>query len=125
MATDRYKILIVDDEEEICDYMQEKLQKEFDVTTANTGEEGISLFTQSKFDVYIFDLRLSTSITGIDMIRKCIALYPEAKIIAMTGYVDNRLKQEAVDAGVSDYAEKPAQIQPDVIYGKVKALLKS
>ncbi len=113
----------MDDEEEICDFIKEKLEREFEVETALTGESAIEIFSKYSFDVYVFDLRLSTSTTGIDVIKKCREIYPDAKIIAMTGYVDQNLKQEAFDAGISHYALKPSGIQPDEIYKKVCELL--
>ena len=119
------KILIVDDEEEICLFMKEKLDREYRVNIAHTGEKGMEWITREPFDLYIFDLKLSGRVTGIDMIRHVKQLYPNATIVAMTGYTDLKLKEEALQAGVTEYALKPSQIQPDEIHARVRRLLEA
>ncbi|MBI4971715.1 MAG: response regulator [Candidatus Omnitrophica bacterium] len=118
------KILIVDDELGICEFLRERLKEEFEVKTVLTGEEAIRILASESFDLCITDLKLSDEYMGEDVIKACRKLRPAAKIIAMTGIVDKELKDAILALGVNDYAHKPSGIQPHVMYERVIRLLK-
>ncbi len=124
MGNIKKQILIVDDEEEICDFLKEALEKRgFEITSATTGEEAIKIFSKNSPDLTIVDMNLTSTISGLELIRKCREMRPQAKIIAMTGYVDMKLKEDAFRLGVLDYLEKPSDIQPEVILGRIEKAL--
>ena len=116
--------LIVDDEEDICDFLSMVLQKmNFNVKYALSGEDALGLIEKEKFDVAIVDLKLPTSITGLNVIKTIRDTHPKTIVVAMSGYVDIGLSQETSRLGVSDYFEKPRDIKPEIFLKKIEVLL--
>ncbi len=117
-------ILIVDDEEDICDFLSDVIKKmDIGVKYVFSGEDALRLIENEKFDIAFVDLKLSTSITGLNVIKAIRDKHPKTLVAAMSGYVDVGLAQETRHLGVSDYLEKPRDIQPDNFMKKVQALL--
>lgn len=117
-------VLLVDDEEEICDFLKEELEKmNLQVSTAISGEEALALLPQKQWHILVVDLKLSTAITGLDVIKAGREKCPDAFILAMSGYVDVGLRQDTERLGITYYLEKPCDIQRDVFCEKIKSLL--
>ena len=117
-------ILIVDDEEDICDFLSDVIKKmNLDVKYVFSGEDALRLIENEKFDIAFIDLKLSTSITGLNVIKAIRDKQPKTLVAAMSGYVDVGLAQETRHLGVCDYLEKPRDIQPDNFTKKVQMLL--
>lgn len=118
------KILVVDDEEDIRDFLREELESpDRLVKTAATGEEAFRLIDEKQWDLAFVDLKLATGVSGLDVIevlkRKC----PQAVVAAITGYVDIAMKQKAEKLGVTAFLMKPDDIQADVLVDRVKEWL--
>ena len=80
------KILIIDDEELILITLAADLTDNgFAVTTANSGEEGLSILEDNKFDLLITDLSLE-GMTGLEILEKTKELSPEMGVIILTGF---------------------------------------
>ena len=83
-----YKLLIIDDNEEILSVLSNFLKgKKYDVATANNGLEGMKLFESENgnFDLIITDL-IMPNITGVGIISIVKQKCPEMPIIAITGW---------------------------------------
>lgn len=118
-------VLIVDDEEDICDFLSQSLEREgLNVLYAVTGEQALSLIDENDFKVCVIDLKLCTTVTGMDVIKKARSRRPNAKVVAMSGYIDMGLRQEAEQVGVCRFFEKPGDLKPEVFCEKVKVLLR-
>ncbi|MFA6599649.1 MAG: response regulator [Candidatus Omnitrophota bacterium] len=118
------KALVVDDEEDICDLLGEELERfGLEVSTANIGETAVQLIEQSQWLLCVFDMKLPTTISGLDLIRLVKAKSPKTIVAAMTGYVDVALQQEIEKAGADVYLSKPDDLRRDVFHEKIKALL--
>jgi DNA-binding NtrC family response regulator len=120
------KAMVVDDEEDICEFLTQILKEkfEFDVEAALSGEKALELVEKNEFQICVVDLKLSTSVTGLDVIAAIRKKWPSAKVVAMSGYVDIGLRQKAEHLGVIGFFEKPQDIRPDVFETKIKALLR-
>lgn len=115
--------LIVDDEEDICEFLREELAHlGFEAVTATTGEKAIELAAQVQIRLAVVDLKLSTAVTGLEVIREIRRRRPEAKIIAMTGYVDVGLRQETEKLGADAYFGKPDDLQPEIFARKIRVI---
>ena len=116
--------LIVDDEEDICELLREALEKfELNVRYTLTGEEAVQRIRSQEFKLCIVDLRLSTGITGLDVIRVIREHSPKCIVVAMTGYVDIGLRQAAEKIGINAFLAKPDDLRQDVFDEKIKNLL--
>ena len=121
-----YDVLIVDDEEDIGDFLCQVLEQiHLKGKFVVTGEEAVRLVDEHDFKLMIVDLKLSTTMTGLDVIQKVSERRPKMKIVAMSGYVDMGMKQQAEKFGVIDYLEKPIDLRTEVFLKKVGAVLES
>ncbi|HRK61994.1 MAG TPA: response regulator [Candidatus Omnitrophota bacterium] len=101
------KILIVDDEVGIVDEIRDFLTEEgYEVKTADTVKAGISLVTEFKPDVLIVDMKLPDA-SGIDVLRVCRNELPNTKTLVVTGYVDQKVMDEAENMGRDMFLQKP------------------
>lgn len=80
------KVLIVDDEPEIRNAMQYMLNTEFEVHTANSGEQALKLMGRTDVDILITDIFMP-DIDGLELMRTVSKKYPSIKIIAMSGLI--------------------------------------
>lgn len=117
--------LIVDDEEDLCDFLAGILRERMglDAHFVLSGEEALRLIREREWHIALIDLKLTTTITGLDVIKAIRDQWPSAIVFAMTGYVDAGLRQKAEKLGVVDYLEKPDDIEPNVLIGKIQALI--
>lgn len=103
-------VLIVEDEEALL-FGLEKLLKTpgINIFAAQTLDQAKALLTKRSFKAVITDLRLTgtTLMEGMEVIKMAKESQPNCKIIAMTAYVDNEVKNEVEKLGVDFYLEKP------------------
>jgi CheY-like chemotaxis protein len=107
---DNRKILVVDDEKQICDMYEQVFTKAgYEVKTAESAEEALEILRQEKYWVMFFDLNLP-GMNGIDLCRKIRKNYPMAIPYAVTGYVSLFELSDCRDAGFEDYFTKPVDL---------------
>ncbi|MCI0471598.1 MAG: response regulator [Candidatus Aminicenantes bacterium] len=79
------RILVIDDEEQICEMLHKKLESVgYEVEAASNGKIGLKLHKQNPFDLIISDIFMPEK-EGLETIREFRQDFPELKIIAMTG----------------------------------------
>ncbi|MDD1769116.1 MAG: response regulator [Methanomassiliicoccales archaeon] len=107
----RPKVLIIDDEEGIREILTDILKaRDFDVTSAGTGEQGLKEVSESHFNVVILDIRLP-DMTGIQILEKIEQLSPDTQVILVTAYASVDTAVEAVRKKAYDYIAKPFKIE--------------
>jgi len=102
-------ILLVDDEAGTRDYGKELLQGYgYSVLTAKSGEEGLEVFgrEQGHIDLVILDL-IMAGMGGKRCLEKILKLNPHARVLITTGYADNNLVGDTLQAGAWDVLNKP------------------
>lgn len=118
------KILIVDDEPDILEFLQYNLEKEgFRVVTASDGEEGIKVAEKEKPDLIILDIMMP-KIDGVEVCRQIRAkpAFDHTLIAFLTAREEDYSQIAALDVGGDDYITKP--IRPRVFVSRIKALLR-
>lgn len=80
---------------------------------------------KKEYQLCVIDLKLATALTGLDVIAAIRERQPKARVVAMSGYIDIGMRQKAEHLGVTDFFEKPQDIQPDIFEMKVKALVQN
>jgi DNA-binding response OmpR family regulator len=119
---DTPRILVVDDEEEICSVTKSLLTKrKFAVSTATNGAQALESIRKEKPDLVLLDFRLGDE-SGIDILNKLKALDKNIKVVMVTGLGDEESIRQAIVAGVDDYIIKPftSDYLNDVINRKLK-----
>lgn len=100
-------ILIVDDEESMCEVLSHILTTEgYTVKTASTGQDAISTFEKNPFDVVIQDIKMP-NVNGLDLVRKYKDTNPSTMIIVITAFSTLQIAVEAMRLGAYDYLRKP------------------
>lgn len=123
MSTEQ-KILLVDDEQDILEFLSYNLKKEgYSVFTANNGKEAITIAKKVTPDLIILDVMMP----DMDGIETCRGLreIPELKnvmIAFLTARNEDYSQIAGFDVGADDYINKP--IKPRVLISRIKALLR-
>jgi two-component system alkaline phosphatase synthesis response regulator PhoP len=124
LKASNYTILLVDDEQDILEFLSYSLKKEgYKIFTANNGKEGVELSKSLRPDLILLDVMMP-QIDGIEacqMIRKDLHL--EQTIIAfLTSRSEDYSQIAGLEAGADDYITKP--IRPRLLTSKVESLLR-
>lgn len=107
------KILVIDDEELIRNFIAETLTREgYEVTTAGNGKDGISRFKEQSFDLVFTDMKMP-DLTGIDVLSKIKEISPQTTVVVITAYGSIENAVEAMRFGAFNYLIKP--FSPDTI----------
>ncbi len=115
------KLLIVDDEKRMCAILREALAAPgLAVTTAGSGEAAWAALSLERYDVIVSDIKM-TGMSGVELLKKVKAAWPETEVLLMTAYADARTAVEAMKSGAFDYIIKPFEI--DELRLKVRNLL--
>lgn len=106
----RGRVLCVDDEPNVLRALNWLLQKDFDVTTAASGHDGLKLVREASFDVIISDQRMP-EMSGVDFLREARTISPRAMRILLTGYSDMQAILRSVnESEIFRYVNKPWNI---------------
>jgi len=124
MGTEKIKVLLVDDEPDILEFISYNLVKEgFEVFTCGNGKDAIEMARQQRPQIIILDVMMP-DLDGIETCR-VIRDIPELKdvlIAFLTARNEDYSQIAGFEAGADDYINKP--IKPRVLVSRVKALLR-
>lgn len=118
------RILIVDDEEDILQFLEYNLKKEnFDVRTALSGRLAIDIATQFRPELIILDVMMP-ELDGIETCKelRAIPTLRNTLIAFLTARNEDYSQIAGFDAGADDYISKP--IKPRVLLSRINALLR-
>jgi two-component system alkaline phosphatase synthesis response regulator PhoP len=121
---DSAKILVVDDEPDILEFLQYNLEKEgYEVVTANDGEEGVEVARRENPDLIILDIMMP-KMDGVEVCRvlRSLPQFAHTAIAFLTAREEDFSQIAALETGGDDYITKP--IRPRVFLSRVKALLR-
>ena len=100
------KILVLDDDQEMREFLAIMLTKEgYEVTVADRPEKAINLCRKTAYDLVITDLRMP-KIDGIEFLRTIKDDRPDTIVILMTAYASGETAVNAMKEGAYDYVEK-------------------
>jgi len=123
-ATKAQTILLVDDEQDILDFLQYNLEREgYKVFTASNGLEGVEMTQKVAPDLILMDVMMPRmdGIEACQMIRQELQL--SSPLIAfLTSRSEDYSQVAGFEAGADDYITKP--IRPRLLISKVEALLR-
>ena len=106
MSNNKYKVLIVEDEANICSFIETLLTtNDYQALVAHTCTMGLTLFASHNPDLVILDLGLPDR-DGLELIRTVRQKYM-TPIIVLSARTDEMDKIEALDLGANDYITKP------------------
>lgn len=118
------KILIVDDEPDIIEFLEYNLRKEgFEVFSASNGEKGLRVAQEVTPDLIILDIMMPV-MDGVEVCRQLRQQkqFQDTVITFLTAREEDYSQIAALDTGGDDYITKP--IRPRVLISRIKALLR-
>ena len=118
---DRLRILVVEDEEAIVDFVEMGLRYEgFDVDVAKDGPGALTAFGQRRPDLVVLDLNLP-GLDGLEVCRQ-IRRRSDVPIIMLTARAEVDERVEGLEAGADDYLPKPFKFKE--LLARVRAVLR-
>lgn len=104
------RILVVDDEESIREFLDIMLRKEgYEVTLAEDGAKAIDCLKKKTFDLVISDLQMP-QVTGMELLKNVKDNFPDLLFMMITAFGTTETAVEAMKLGAYDYITKPFKI---------------
>lgn len=115
------RILVVDDEESMCNFMEIMLRKEgYTVSTAQSAKQAVSLIDSENPDLVISDIMMP-EMSGIELLVEAKKHRTDLHFVVMTAFASVDSAVDALKRGADDYITKPFKI--DEIKHVIKNLL--
>src|ERR1017187_7151246 len=124
MDNSAFKILLVDDEPDILEFLGYNIKREgYVVFTANNGKEAISIAKLEKPQLIILDVMMP-DMDGIETCREIRAIdgLKNVMVAFLTARSEDYSQIAGFDVGADDYIKKP--IKPRVLLSRISALLR-
>ncbi|MCO5230804.1 MAG: response regulator transcription factor [Chitinophagales bacterium] len=124
MAEKVFKVLIVDDEQDVLEFLSYNLSKEgFEVFKAENGKSGVELAKRENPDIILLDVMMP-EMDGIETCRTLREMpqFENTIIAFLTARTEDYSQIAGFETGADDYISKP--IKPRVLISRLKALLR-
>jgi len=106
----QYKILIVDDEQNVCEFLGEFLQdKGYLVIKARSGSKALRYLEKNNPDLVLLDI-LMPGMSGLEVLKRIRKLYPDLPVIILTGVKDKQVVDDIINIGPVDFIPKPIDL---------------
>ncbi|NTU43157.1 MAG: response regulator [Nitrospirales bacterium] len=119
---EKYRILVIDDEEIVRISCSRALDGEYDVDTAASGQEGLELLGKGAYNLALIDLKMP-GMDGMEVLRAIKTKHPGVAVIMMTGYDTVEHIVDSISLGAAHYLEKP--FTPDILVERIREVLES
>jgi len=107
----KLRVLVVDDDEDICLYLREFLTREgFRVATVSKAADALVEIRQGRHQIVLLDVRLP-GVDGLELLRQIRAIDSDICVIVMTGYPSVQSAVDSMKAAAFDYLQKPFDLQ--------------
>ncbi|RJP29188.1 MAG: response regulator [Candidatus Omnitrophota bacterium] len=107
----KLKLLIVDDEKEVCEYTASHLKRKgYDALVANAPEEAITVIKEQNPDLMILDMNLP-GMSGADLLKIVRQFNTSVKVIMISGYpLDIQKDPQFSGLNISEFMQKPVPL---------------
>lgn len=111
----KYKLLIVEDDEEIRTQMKWALAHDYEVLLTSDRESAVDIFKSSRPSVVLLDMGLpphpGTPEEGLNALSELLALDNTAKIVIVSGQGEKEVAMKAIGLGAYDFLNKPVDVE--------------
>ncbi len=115
----RFRILVVDDEERIINFLRSKLKASgYEVLTARNGVEGLDQVQAQEPDLIVLDL-LMPKMNGLEMLKE-LRTFSAMPVIILTAKGSDTDRIKGLQLGADDYLPKP--FNPDELVARIEAV---
>ena len=104
---ENYRILIADDNESLCQVLEELLNEEgYDVTIAHRGDDALVELQRQPHHLALLDIRMP-GLNGMEVLQEIKTTFPKTDVIIITSHASVDSVVEAIRLGAQDYMIKP------------------
>ena len=115
------KVLLIDDDRELCTLLQEYLSQEgLQVTASHTGPDGVAKALSGEFAVVVLDIMLP-GLGGLDVLRR-IRVSSGVPVLMLSARSDEADRVVGLEMGADDYVPKPCNARE--LLARIRALLR-
>ncbi|MBF0300008.1 MAG: response regulator [Oligoflexia bacterium] len=108
-------VMIIDDEEVICEILSDFLKDEFDVTVLTKPEEALKKIEECKFDLIVTDYNMP-KVNGVDILFAAKAAQPATPVIVISGHAREEVEMKSVlEKGAKEILSKPFVSMDEVL----------
>ncbi len=105
------RVLVVDDEENIREVLSNYLESmNYDVQTAEDGQDALNKYRKGEFDLIISDL-LMPNVDGLELLKRVRDMDKDVIFLMITGYPSIETAVDAIKKGAYDYITKPFHME--------------
>lgn len=113
--------MVVDDDPMILSYIEEEIGLYgYNPILASSGEKALELAGSEKIDLLMTDIMMP-GMNGIELAKQFVVLYPEAKILFMSGYICPSLAHQGIPESEYAFVQKP--FVSNTLVKKVRSVL--
>lgn len=114
------RLLVVEDEKKVASFVARSLRENHHtVDLADTGERGLELISQERYDLILLDIRLP-SLSGVEVCRQMRQAGVDTPVLMLTARSLVEQRVEGLDSGADDYLTKPFALAE--LQARVRAL---
>ena len=107
----KHKILVVDDEKSMCEFLEIMLKKEgYDVTSTTSGKKALELLDNNLYSMVFTDVKMP-GVDGFEVLRKTKETSPDTVVLMITAYGSPEGAVTAIKEGAYDYITKPFRVE--------------
>ncbi|MFH0822677.1 MAG: response regulator [Pseudomonadota bacterium] len=115
---ERIRLLLVDDEVAYVKALTKRLsRRNFEVSSAYSGTQGVQAVRKDEFDVAVLDLKME-DMDGIEVLKMFKKMAPHMAVIMLTGHGSEQAAREGMEFGAFDYLIKPCEL--DELVDKIR-----
>lgn len=104
------KIMIIDDEKEICESMAAYLNENgYPTFYATNGAEGLRVIEKEGPRLLLLDIRMP-NMDGTEVLRELNSRFPNLVVIIISGAQDAEMAKKVIELGVCEYVTKPVNM---------------
>ena len=121
----KLKLLVVDDEIDICNFVKSFFEvRGFSVAVALNGDEAMARFLEEVPDIVLLDMKMRRHNEGLEYLARIKSEWPEVKVIMVTAVDETRSTETAKRLGADDYVTKPLALEylEETVLNKVNDL---
>ncbi len=112
MVSEGKRLLVVDDEQPICDLLSDYLiRKGYDVQQALSGEQAQEILTSKIIDLVVTDIKMPQGISGVELLKWIKESDMKMPVLITTGFPTLDTAIEALKNGAQDYLTKPFHLE--------------
>ena len=105
------RVLVAEDNPAVREFIVRALMSNgYKLTAVTDGQQALDVLAKEKFDVLVTDI-VMPNLDGIALALKAVRLYPDLRIVMISGYAQERMRAHNLDALVHRIIAKPFSLE--------------